>query len=339
MKKLVVLSLAMVAASSGLYAQTKKAAPASKSTTVKKGETAANNSQGGAVDADGFKTLPNGLKYKLVKDAPGASPNVGDFITIHTYTHVGDSMLFKSRDVNNNEPFEIQVRPPQQPRFDLMDGFMAMSAGDSAVFRVPLDTMLEMGAPALPWMKKGAGQILQYEVVMTKVKPQAEAFKEKASKAKAQMEQDDKLLADYFAKNNIKAIKHPSGLYYTVSKNGVGDTARAGQTVSVNYTGKTMDGNKFDSNVDSAFGHVQPFSFALGQGQVIAGWDIGLSLMKKGSKGTLYIPSPLAYGERSPSPAIPANSILIFDVELTDIQAAKEQAPVQGHSEHDGHNH
>jgi len=274
---------------------------------------------------NGFTEISNGLTYHLGKDAPGKTPQIGDFITIHTRARVGDSILFSSRAVNNNQPFELQVRPPQQPRFDLMAGFMLLSEGDSATFRMPLDTILAMGAPAQPWMKPGTGQFFDQDVVVVKVTSQADAFKAKAEKAKAQMETDDKQLKDYFTKNKLKPTKHISGMYYTVTKQGMGDSIKAGQKVTVNYTGKTMDGKKFDSNVDSAFHHVEPFSFVIGQGQVIPGWDVGVGLLKKGAKATLYIPSTMAYGDRSPSPAIPANSVLIFDVEVKDVTT---EAPV-----------
>src|SRR5690606_5379895 len=119
---------------------------------------------------------------------------------------------------------------------------------------------------------------------------------------------DDKKLQEYFAQNNINAQKTESGLYYVIEKEGSGPTASAGQDVTVNYTGKTMDGKTFDSNVDPQFQHVEPFTFKLGQGQVIRGWDEGVALLKKGSKAKLYIPSPLAYGTQDRSPSIPPNS-------------------------------
>ncbi|MBX9449345.1 MAG: FKBP-type peptidyl-prolyl cis-trans isomerase [Taibaiella sp.] len=100
---------------------------------------------------------------------------------------------------------------------------------------------------------------------------------------------------------------------------GTGPNPKAGQKVSVNYTGKLMDGKVFDSNIDPKFNHVTPFEFKVGNGKVIKGWDAGFLSMQKGQKATLYIPSSLAYGKNSPTPAIPANSILVFDVELLDI--------------------
>lgn len=96
--------------------------------------------------------------------------------------------------------------------------------------------------------------------------------------------------------------------------------AKNGDTLSMNYTGRLEDGTVFDSNVDPKFGHVTPFEFTLGAGMVIAGWDEGLVGMKIGEKKTLTIPPEKAYGDRSPSPLIPANSTLIFDVEVLDIK-------------------
>lgn len=327
MKKTLVFSVACLALYSSAFAQNPKgqqqnfiAQPVTTGKTV-----------------NGWTEVSNGLLMRIWKDAKGTPPTVGDFITLHTQARVGDSILFSSRQANNNEAFELQVRPPQQPRYDLMEGFQLLSEGDSATFRMPLDSILKLGAPELPWMKKEAGWWFDQDVVVVKQKKQADAFKEKAQKGKAQMMADSAAIAKYVKANNISGTKkHPTGLVYKMIKTGTGDTARAGQKVTVNYTGKTIEGKKFDSNVDSAFNHVQPFSFTLGQGQVIPGWDIGVSLLQKGSKATLFIPSPMAYGERSPSPEIPKNGILIFDVEVTNIEAG--EAP-QEHGPGDGHNH
>ena len=86
------------------------------------------------------------------------------------------------------------------------------------------------------------------------------------------------------------------------------------------YVGKLLNGTIFDANMGADAKHTEPLPVPVGQGRVIKGWDEGLALLKKGSKATFYIPSPLAYGSQSPSPLIPANSVLVFDVEIKSVQ-------------------
>jgi FKBP-type peptidyl-prolyl cis-trans isomerase len=106
-----------------------------------------------------------------------------------------------------------------------------------------------------------------------------------------------------------------SGLQYIDLTVGTGATAQAGQTVTVHYTGWLENGKKFDSSVDRG----QPFSFPLGAGRVIKGWDEGVRGMRVGGKRKLTIPSNLGYGTRGAGGVIPPNATLIFDVELISV--------------------
>ena len=103
-----------------------------------------------------------------------------------------------------------------------------------------------------------------------------------------------------------------SGLRYQIIQEGTGQQAAAGQTVSVHYKGQLLDGTVFDSS----YKRQQPIDFVLGQGQVIPGWDEGVSLLKVGDKARFVIPSDLAYGSRGAGGVIPPDASLIFDVEL-----------------------
>ena len=107
-----------------------------------------------------------------------------------------------------------------------------------------------------------------------------------------------------------------SGLRYKIIQNGDGKQATKGAMVSVHYKGQLLDGTVFDSS----YKRKQPIDFALGVGQVIAGWDEGIQLLKVGDKAQFVIPSNLAYGERGAGGVIPPNATLIFDVELINVK-------------------
>lgn len=113
-------------------------------------------------------------------------------------------------------------------------------------------------------------------------------------------------------------ITTDSGLQYVILEEGSGDTPLVGDTVFVDYTGWLTDGSMFDSSITRG----QPFSFPLGAGRVIRGWDEGIALLNPGSRAVLVIPAELAYGAVD-RPGIPANSTLVFEVELQTVEGAQ----------------
>lgn len=159
------------------------------------------------------------------------------------------------------------------------------------------------------------------QITMLQQKQQEEAAK--------QLQEDTKIITNYLAEQQIKAQTTPSGLFYVIDKPGKGEHPKKGNTVKVNYTGKLLDGKVFDTSVESAAKEhgvhnpqrpYEPIGFKLGVGQVIQGWDEGISLLQKGSKARLFIPSTLAYGKQGAGGLIPENAVLTFEVELVDIQ-------------------
>jgi len=126
-----------------------------------------------------------------------------------------------------------------------------------------------------------------------------------------------------FSRYNRARMDNITSLQVKDNKVGSGAEATSGKTVSVHYTGWLYDakaadrhGKKFDSSKD----HGEPFSFKLGAGQVIRGWDQGVAGMKIGGTRTLVIPSDLGYGARGAGGVIPPNATLVFDVELLDVK-------------------
>jgi peptidylprolyl isomerase len=121
-------------------------------------------------------------------------------------------------------------------------------------------------------------------------------------------------------KKKMTRTKNASGLEYEIMQEGSGASPKAGNMVTVHYTGwLNVDGQPAGKPFDSSFNRNQPFTFKIGVHQVIQGWDEGVMTMKIGEKRRLFIPSNLGYGARGAGSVIPANADLIFDVELISV--------------------
>lgn len=268
-----------------------------------------------------FKTTEHGLEYNIVHDAKeGRNPQEGDYVTLHLEIHYTDdktdTLIFSSREMNNHEPLEFPIMPSLF-KGDWTDGIKLLTPGDSALFRVSVDSMRQSGQGILPEFM-AEGERITYRIALVDVKTPQEMEEEQAEFARVQMEKEEALLQAYFEQKGIKPEKTASGLYYLIDRPGSGPQIQAGQQVTVNYTGTNMDGTPFDSNVDPQFSHVEPFRFTAGR-DMIEGWNEGILLLKKGAKARFFIPSPLGYGPNSPSPAIEANAPLIFELEVLDV--------------------
>lgn len=293
-----------------------------------------------AAPAITYKKMNSALEYALIIDKPTSpKPKEGDVIKVNMISACNNKLLFSSYDKNKGKPAEFSVNKPNF-KGDIIEPIMLMTPGDSMICLVDADILFKNTKNKMPdFIKKG--DKIQYFIKLVSIKTKEQVAKEqqaafdkqlKEQMAKQKKEEaktmvkDDKTLQAYFTKNNITPTKTASGLYYTINQEGSGAKPNISDTVVMNYTGTLMDGTKFDSNEDTAFHHVTPFEFALGKGQVIKGWDEGIALLKQGTKATLYIPSPMAYGSQArpgggANPkGIPANSILIFNVELVNIK-------------------
>jgi FKBP-type peptidyl-prolyl cis-trans isomerase FkpA len=264
-----------------------------------------------------FKKTKDGVEYLIVKDEKGPNAKIGDILEYHMTVKIGDSVMFDSRKMNDGKPVEmpLQDNPSATKTMDPTEVIKMLSAGDSAVIRVELDSMARK---VYSFAKPTDKLEFQFSMVSVKSKEQYEA--DMKSKSAAQVGIDESALTEYFSKNGLTPQKTASGLYYIITKPGTGANPTNGQNVKVMYTGKLLNGELFDSNIDPQFQHTEPLEFPLGKGNVIPGWDEGIGLLNKGGKATLFVPSTLAYGAQSPSPKIPANSVLIFDVELIDFK-------------------
>jgi FKBP-type peptidyl-prolyl cis-trans isomerase len=272
---------------------------------------------------DTFATLPSGLQYRIYHHGTGTRKGeLNDRLEFHLTIKIDDSLVFDTHAMNKNVPVSLMIAKPKFPG-DPVEGYMQMVGGDSAVFKLPIDTLLKygsnMGNKMPDWMVPG--KRLTYSVNMLSVRTPEEFKRDADFKIQHQKYADDSLLQDYFAKNNLKPESTPSGLYYIIQDSGKGELPNKGEIMSVFYAGKFLNGNIFDTNEDSTFHHQDPMRVELGKGHVMKGWDEGLAFLRKGAKATLFIPSGLAYGPRDRG-VIPGNSVLMFDISVVNIQSA-----------------
>jgi FKBP-type peptidyl-prolyl cis-trans isomerase len=132
----------------------------------------------------------------------------------------------------------------------------------------------------------------------------------------ADKKDEDKPADDELSVFAPEAVTTETGLQYADLRVGDGEQPRPGQMVTVHYTGWLTNGKKFDSSHDRG----KPFTFPIGRRKVVAGWDEGVGTMRVGGKRKLVIPPELGYGPRAMGDKIPANSTLVFEVELLDVK-------------------
>ena len=236
-------------------------------------------------------TTASGLKIKITQKTTGAMPKAGDKVRVHYTGKLTNDSVFDS-SVSRGEPISFKLGVGQViPGWD--EGIALMHKGEKATLYIPYALAYgEQGRP--PVIPAKADLIFDVELV----------------------DFTESIAPKVFDVKGKDTLKTASGLQYImVKKVDSGLRAESGKNVTVHYSGYFTDGKMFDSSVERG----DPFSFGLGQHQVIAGWDEGISLLRVGEKARLIVPYSLGYGENAYGP-IPAKSTLIFDVELLEVK-------------------
>ncbi|AGA77264.1 FKBP-type peptidyl-prolyl cis-trans isomerase [Echinicola vietnamensis] len=296
----------------------------------------------GVVSCQKTKTTEDGTEYTYIKEG-SEKPENGQFV-IYEFTakNSKDSTFISSIEngapayMMHNDSVKNYDTTKVRPAIDeIMTG---LRKGDSIQFSAAAkDIFGEMNTPPFLTAEEqvtlniGVTDILdesEMQDFMAKVQEKQRAKMEK--KAEAQLAEDIKKIQDYMAEHNINATKTESGLFYVIEEEGDGEVVEEGNTAVVNYTGYVLDGETiFDTSVEEIAKEndifnegrpYEPFEVMVGKGRVIPGWDEGLQLLKGGSKAKFLIPSTLAYGPRQAGEVIKPNSILVFDVEVVDVQ-------------------
>jgi peptidylprolyl isomerase len=233
----------------------------------------------------------SGLQYIEIEKGDGPVPLPGEVVAVHYRGTLDDGTEFDN-SYDRGQPFTFALgRGMVIPGWD--EGIALMRVGGKAKLIIP---------PDLAYGERGAGNVippnatLTFEVELVSIQPGS-------PEAPTELAEEDYMTTE-------------SGLKIHDLEVGTGAVPETGQRVTVHYTGWLEDGLKFDSSLDRG----QPFTFVVGMGQVVAGWDEGLATMKVGGKRQLVIPPELGYGERGAGGVIPPNATLIFEVELLGVE-------------------
>lgn len=291
---------------------------------------------------------PKGFKYTVVKKGDGNTVKPGEFLVLNMlFKDTKDSIWNDSRKSEIPVIFMIQDTSMMKQEEGVEEVLRKLSKGDSVTFKIKAATLFtktfrqpvpsDIDSLSEFTFNIGIKDIYSREQV-TKLQEEISAKQNEKLKQDqgVQLEKDLLTIDSYLTEKGIKAQQTNSGLRYVVSKRGKGENAAAGKNVKVDYAGFLLNGKCFDTsnaalakanNVFQMGRPYEPLALTVGMGQVIAGWDEAITLMNKGMKMTVYIPSTLAYGNQQRSEDIVPNSILVFDMELMDISDAVAETP------------
>jgi FKBP-type peptidyl-prolyl cis-trans isomerase FkpA len=279
---------------------------------------------------EGFQKSTRGARYKILTNKTGDRIKLNDIVTFNI-TQKDDKDSILNSTYKSGQPGQTQVKAEG----DLMDILPKLTVGDSVWIKIPTDTIFfghEEGRP--PFLPKGSdlNTFVKIEKVQTLDQAMAEV-KAEAAKAEAA---ENAILDKYIADNHLVLTTTATGLKYKITQQGTKLKPMAGDSVYVNYTGRTLDGKVFDSSIEAdakAAGlqqpgrNYEPIAFIVGTHRVIDGWDEGLLLLNAGSKATFLIPSKLAYGPSGQGQDIKPFSTLLFDIELVKVKRAAQASP------------
>ena len=269
-----------------------------------------------------------GVQYVIFTHNPGEKIKQNDVITIDVIQKTGKDSVISST-YTMGHPIKIQVQQ-SQALTDMMDIFPLLAVNDSILVKMPADSVFnghEESRP--PFFPKGS--YINFYIKVQKIQSLSDAIAERNADIEKVKSEEGAQAAKYIADNKLVVKTTPSGLKYVITKTSLKPRPLTGDTVSVNYVGKLLNGQVFDSNIeavakmsnlDQPGRTYEPIKFPVNTSQVIKGWDEGLLLLHEGEKAIFIIPSALAYGNEGSGP-IPPASTLVFDVELVSVKRIK----------------
>lgn len=279
-------------------------------------------------------TEKDGIECTYIEEGSEKAPN-GDFYLYNLeIKNDEDSVIYST--LEQPVPGYLMANDSIPVNNGMDEIFMALRKGDSLHFSSTVQIIFggnhppTLNAEDNLHVKLGVFDYVSQDSLKQFFSEAARIDAEKrAERAKVLLVEEGEKIEAYASENGIELQKTENGLYYSIEKPGTGAETSPGTTLYVDYAGYLLDGTLFDTSIKSIAeeqGTVQegrpyePLPVNVGMGQVIPGWDEGLMLLKKGSKAKFFIPSPLGYGENGAGGLIGPNSILVFDVEVKDVQ-------------------
>lgn len=258
-------------------------------------------------------TTPSGTEVKFLDKGEGDSLINGRIILMHARYLTSDDKILMRSDPLNPLPMVYQKKIKNAGRVkDVLDNLVV---GDSVYFEVPAKNLYEVSfGMNVPDSIDPSSNIKFYMRLLEQMdRPTYAKRMEELDRIrnKDKYEAEWEALKEYIEGNDIDARSTETGLYYEVLKKGEGSSIEKGDKVTVKYEGRLLDGKTFDRG---------DFSFVLGRGEVIRGWEEGISYLREGSRAVLYIPSQLGYGSRTAPNSPPPFSTLIFEIEILNVE-------------------
>lgn len=284
-----------------------------------------------ACNKNNFKKTDNGLLYRFeTVNNEGDQPQIGDVLVVELTWRLDSTVLFS----NVGKPDRLMQVRQDMFKGDINEGLLMMHKGDKATFAIPADSIAKFMQPNQmpPSFQQGTDQKYYYEISLVDIVTREELEQEQANfveEMNKRQAEEPALIAQYIKDNNITVKPTASGLYVIVRKKGNGPKVEAGKDVSIDYTGRLLDGTVFDSSREAdalEAGLVQqgrkyePLSYKVGAQPLIKGWDEGVMGHTEGSEITLVIPSEIAYGSRGSGKDILPFTPLVFDLTILEVK-------------------
>ena len=268
-------------------------------------------------EIEGYDRTKSGLHYQfLSQNNGGEQVKAGDVLFCECTTYLDEKELGSVKD--NPEPL-FKASDKNDFNGCLNEGLLMMHVGDEAIFAVNADSLSRFGMRMPQAYKSGQNQTIRYKIKLHEVKSEAQMRKDFEAEMESRKNSEKDALQQYITENGISQAPTADGIYIIPIKKGKGPKVEEWKKITVNYTGRFLDGKVFDTSDKSidAEAH-EPITYVVGEQAMIKGWDLAVKTMSQGDRATVIIPSELAYGAGNGS--IPPYSTLVFDIEVVSVQ-------------------